>query len=114
MTIKKESNHAAEFLLSEGDGQISREAVTVPAGAALSAGQVLGIVTATGEYAAYSNAATNGTEIAVGILYAPLPASEAIRSGVAIVRLAEISAARLTGLDSAGIADLKTRNIIVR
>lgn len=114
MSIKTEQNHAAEFLVSEGPGQISREAVTVSAGTALSAGQLLGIVTATGEYAPYNNSATNGTEIAVGILYAPLPASASPRAGVAVVRIAEVSAARLSGLDTAGTADLKARNIIVR
>lgn len=114
MTIKHEANHTAEFLLSEGNGQISRDAITVKAGADLPSGQVLGIETATGEYAAYSNAANNGTEVAVGILYAPLPASTNARAGVAIARLAEVSAARLTGLDAAAVADLKARHIIVR
>lgn len=114
MTIKHEANHTAEFLISEGNGQISRAAITVSAGDALPAGQVLGIETATGKYAAYSNAANDGTEVAVGVLYAPLPASADDRAGVAIVRLAEVSAARLTGLDTAGTADLKARNIIVR
>ena len=114
MTIKHEANHTAEFLISEGSGQISREAITVSAGDELPAGQVLGIETATGEYAPYSNAATDGTEVAVGVLYAPLPASANARAGVAVVRLAEVSAARLTGLDTAGAADLKARNIIVR
>lgn len=114
MTIKHEANHAAEFLISEGSGRISREAITVIAGDALPSGQVLGIETATGKYAAYSNAANDGTEVAVGVLYAPLAASADERSGVAIVRLAEVSAARLAGLDTAGSADLKARNIIVR
>lgn len=114
MTIKTEANHAGEFLVSEGNGQISREAITVAAGDMLPAGQVLGIKTATSEYTAYSNAANDGTEVAVGVLYAPLPASANARAGVAVVRLAEVSAARLTGLDSAATADLKARNIIVR
>ncbi|MCW5319635.1 head decoration protein [Verminephrobacter aporrectodeae subsp. tuberculatae] len=114
MTIKHESRHTAEFLLTEGNGQISREAITLSAGDALPSGQVLGIKTDTGEYAPYSNAATDGTEVAVGVLYAPLPANTSARAGVAIVRLAEVSTARLTGIDAAGTADLKVRHIIVR
>lgn len=114
MTIKTEKNYAAEFLLSEGNGQISRESITVAAGDALPAGQVLGIITATGKYTDYDNTATDGSEVAAGILYAPLAASASDRNGVAIVRLAEVIEARLTGLDDAGRADLKTRNIIVR
>ena len=50
----------------------------------------------------------------VGILHAALPASADVRNGVAFVRLAEVAAARLTGLDAAAIADLKSRHLIVR
>lgn len=114
MNIQTEAVHTAEFLLSEGNREISREAVTVAAGDALPAGQVLGIQTTSGHYAAYSASATDGTEVAVGILHAALPASSDPRNGVAFVRLAEVSAARLTGLDAAAIADLKTRHVIVR
>lgn len=114
MTIKTEANHTAEFLLSEGAGQISREAITVAAGPFLPSGQVLGVITATGEHAPYNNAANDGTEAAIGVLYAPLPESAAARAGVGIVRLAEVSSARMAGLDTAAAADLKARNIIVR
>lgn len=114
MTILTEQNHAAEFLLSEGDGHISRETVSVIAGAALPAGQVLGIVAASGKYAPYDNAASDGTQSAAAILYAGLAESASDRRAVAIVRLAEVAAGRLTGLDSAGTADFKTLNIIVR
>ena len=114
MNIQTEAVHTAEFLLSESNREISREAITVAAGDPLPAGQVLGIQTATGHYAAYSPAATDGTEVAVGILHAALPASADVRNGVAFARLAEVAAARLTGLDAAAIADLKTRHLIVR
>ena len=52
MNIQTEAVHTAEFLLSEGNREISREAITVAAGDALPAGQVLGIQTASGHYAA--------------------------------------------------------------
>ncbi|MCO8649016.1 head decoration protein, partial [Burkholderia multivorans] len=54
--VKQQGVLPAEFLVSEGNGQISRERIVVKAGPALPAGQVLG-VTSTGEYAAYDNAA---------------------------------------------------------
>ena len=57
MTIKKEPMHAGEFLLSEGAGNISREAINVAAGPALYPGQVLGLVTASGEFAPSAPAA---------------------------------------------------------
>jgi hypothetical protein len=118
MTIKTEGIHTAEFLLSEGNGSISREAVTFVAGAVLPPGQVLGVVTASGKYAPYNPDDTGdsatGTAVAVGVLYAGLDESASDRTGVAIVRLAEVAAARLTGLTLAAIVDLKTRNILVR
>jgi hypothetical protein len=52
MNIQTEAVPTAEFLLSEGNREISREAITVAAGDALPAGQVLGIQTTSGHYAA--------------------------------------------------------------
>ncbi|WP_257835027.1 head decoration protein [Burkholderia glumae] len=111
--IKQQGVLPAEFLVSEGNGQISRERIVVKAGAALPAGQVLG-VTGTGEYAPYDNAAHDGAEVAAAVLYAPLPASDAPRPATGIVRLAEISGALLTGMDAAGRDDLAERHVIVR
>ncbi|QJP72390.1 head decoration protein [Burkholderia glumae] len=103
----------AEFLVSEGSGQISRERIVVKAGAALPSGQVLG-VTSTGAYAPYDNAANDGSEVAAAILYAPLAASDTSRSATGIVRLAEVAGELLTGLDAAGRSDLAERHVIVR
>jgi hypothetical protein len=114
MTIKKEPIHAGEFLLSEGAGQISREAINVTAGAALYPGQILGLVTATGEFAPYAPAAEDGTENAVCILYGPLGESEITRRGRAVVRLAEVSEAHLTGLDLDAEKALAAKFIILR
>jgi len=114
MTIKKEPIHAGEFLLSEGAGQISRDAINVAAGAALYPGQILGLVTATGEFAPYAPTAEDGTENAVCILYGPLGESEIVRRGRAVTRLAEVSEAHLTGLDLDAEKALAAKNIIVR
>lgn len=115
MSIIREGAHTAEFIISEGQGQISREKITIAAGAALAAGTVLGIVTASGRYAPYVNSASNGTEVAVGILYGNVQASATDpRDGVAIVRLAEVAKSMLTGLDAPGTVDLAARFIIPR
>ena len=114
MTIKKEPIHAGEFLLSEGAGNISRETINVAAGPALNSGQVLGLVTATGEFAPYAPAAEDGTQAAVAILYGPLGESDIVRRGRAVVRLAEVSEAHLTGLDPEAEKDLATHFLIVR
>ena len=112
--MKTESMHAGEFLLSEGAGNISREAINVAAGPALEPGQILGLVTASGEFAPYKATAEDGTENAVAILYGPLSESDVVRRGRAIVRLAEVSEAHLTGLDPAAEKALNTQHVIVR
>lgn len=112
--MKTESMHAGEFLLSEGAGNISREAINVAAGAALEPGQILGLVTLTGEFAPYKPTAEDGTENAIAILYGPLGESDVPRRGRAIVRLAEVSEAHLTGLDPAAEKALATHFVIVR
>lgn len=112
--IQREPIHAGEFLLSEGPGTISREAISVAAGPALVAGQVLGLVTATGEFAPYDSTAEDGSENAACILFASLGESDVVRRGRAVVRLAEVSEACLTGLDPDAEKTLATRSIIVR
>ena len=114
MTIKQEPMHAGEFLLSEGAGNISRETINVAAGPALNPGQVLGLVTATGEFAPYAPAAEDGTQSAVAILYGPLGESDIVRRGRAVVRMAEVSEVHLTGLDPEAEKDLATHFLIVR
>lgn len=114
MTIKKEPIHAGEFLLSEGVGNISRETINVAAGPALNPGQVLGLVTASAEFAPYDPAATDGTETAVAILFGPLGESDIVRRGRAVVRLAEVSEVHLTGLDPEAEKDLASHFLIVR
>lgn len=112
--MKTESMHAGEFLLSEGAGNISREAINVAAGAALEPGQILGLITATGEFAPYSPIAEDGSENAIAILYGPLGESDVVRRGRGIVRLAEVSEAHLTGLDPAAEKALNAQHLIVR
>jgi hypothetical protein len=112
-TIKTQGTFTREFLLSEGEGQISREQITVVKGDALPAGLVLGTI-GTGEYAPYNNTATDGSEIATAVLYGPLAASADARLAVGIVRLAEVAQACLTGLDAAARSDLAAHYVIVR
>lgn len=114
MTIQREPVHAGEFLLSEAAGTISREAINVAAGPALEPGQILGLVSLTGEFAPYNPTAEDGSENAIAILYGPLGESDVVRRGRAVVRLAEVSEAHLTGLDPAAEKALATHFLIVR
>jgi hypothetical protein len=111
-----EGRHTGEFLLSEGNGNISREQVVLSStAAALVAGTVLGKITASGKYVAYDEAGTDdGRRVAAGILYTNAPDSASDQNVVAIVRYAEVKGADLTGLDANGTADLKALGIIVR
>ncbi|WP_085683156.1 MULTISPECIES: head decoration protein [unclassified Pseudomonas] len=114
MNSKLEPMHAGEFLLSEGAGNISREAINVAAGPALEPGQILGLVTSSSEFAPYNPTAEDGTENAMAILYGPLGESDVVRRGRAVVRLAEVSEAHLTGLDPAAEKALAAHFLIVR
>lgn len=68
MTVLTEGRHAGEFLISEGPGYISREAITVNAGESLVAGQVLGQITRAANAASVTGsiATTTLTVTAVG------------------------------------------------
>lgn len=107
--------YTGEFLLSEANGTLSRDEVTIAAAApAMAAGTLVGKITATGKYTAYNNGASDGTEVAAGILYAPVKDSASDQKAVIISRQAEVDGAMLTGLDAPGTADLKALQIIVR
>ena len=117
MTTLTEGNHTAEFILSEANGDRSRAQITVLSGENLAVGQVLGAVTASGKYVAYDETATDGSETAVAVLYADVDASAADAEGVAIIRDAEVSAAKLvwgTADDAAGTVDLAAVGVIAR
>lgn len=117
MTTLTQGIQRDEWLVSSGEGQISFEKVTVTvAGAvALPSGTVLGKVTASGKYVKYDEAGTDdGRRVAAAILRTPLPGVNGDHQAAAVVRLAEVFGAMLTGIDANGTADLKAANIIVR
>lgn len=112
---------AGEFLLSEGNGTISREEVTIASGSNLVAGTVVGKVTADGKYVAYDDDNADGSETAAGILYAAVNATSADTKGVIIARHAEVITSKLVfaatndaGDKTAGKADLAALGIILR
>lgn len=103
------------FLLSEAPGQRSREHATVTvAGTAIKSGTLLGKITASGKYVPYSNAAADGSQTAVAILYEKCDAATGDVTKVIIVADAEVNRFELTGLDTAGEADLLALGIKVR
>lgn len=110
-----EKNRTGGFILSEGNGNISREEITIKSGAGvLQAGQVLGNLTVGGKFSVYNNAATDGTQTATAILYSEIDATTADAKAVVIVRAAEVKANQLIAIDAASIVELATNQIIVR
>lgn len=130
MTVLTEPRHPAEFLLSEGNGFISRDVVTLLSNGSTAitykAGAVLALVTASGKYVYYDNAGTDGTEAAKAILLEAciVPATGDLKA-VVIARNAEVqgseleydpalSGGTLTTAQAAAAVDLAAFGIIVR
>jgi hypothetical protein len=111
-SIKVEQAHTGSFLLSEGNGQISREQITVAAGDALPAGQVLSKGDG-GVYAPFDKAHAD-TAPAAAILYQALDASAAARLATGVVRHAEVALQNLAGFDNSALSGLGAAQIIVR
>jgi len=79
------------------------------------------VAAGSGHYAAHDPAATDGSEVAAGLLFEEVDASDAALPGVGIVRSAEVNGDEITwktGISAddktAGIAALKTLGIVVR
>ena len=121
MPVLTEGRYAGEFIVSEGNGKISRETITVLSSQTLQAGAVLGKVTASGKYKALDPAAADGPQSAAGIVYDAVDASTADAEGVGVVRLAEVNAAELVwpggitaGQKTTALGQLTALNIIAR
>lgn len=122
MTTYTESYQAKEIILSEANGTLSRETVTITSGAGvLQAGTVLGKITASGEYTAYDDDNADGSQAAVGILLESVDATSAAVSASMLARLAEVKSGALVwaatndaGDKTAGLADLAALTIIAR
>lgn len=99
MTTFLEGPHTAAFFVSEANGTLSRESIIVASGQDLAAGAVLGQITADSTYRAVQPGATDGSEVAAGILYAAVDATLAAQAGAAVVRLAEVNLLELVWPD---------------
>lgn len=124
--VLTEGFHAGAFLISEANGHLSREVVTINNGGGtelvLQGGLVLARLTADGSYLPYDNVGSDGSETARAILFNPvlIPAG-ASRKCTIVARLAEVNASELIWADTvdgagitAGLADLAAAFIIGR
>lgn len=121
-TLTQTLPHAGGYLISEGNGDISRDPVILASGnGVIRTGTVLAKLTATGKYVPYDNAGADGSETAAAILWEERDTTDADAKAVVTARHATVSKAELVwaaGVDAAGItaglADLATLSIIAR
>ncbi|GHA85400.1 head decoration protein [Modicisalibacter luteus] len=106
MAIHKEPRRAGEHVVSEANGARSREQATLAAGNC-AAGTVLAL-NATGDYVPLDPVATDGTQTAKAVLYAPVDASTAPQPCVVHVRACEVHEEALTWPDGASQAQIDT------
>lgn len=71
-------------------------------------------VTGSGKYVAYSNSATDGSDVVAAILKDNVPDSTADQKVVVVTRMAEVQGSELTGLDDPAKVDLLALGIVVR
>lgn len=121
MTTLTETTHAGGAIISEANGNRSRDNVTVVSGQDLEANAVLGKVTASGKYAAYDSNAADGTETAAAVLIGKCDATAGDTAAAVLARDCEVNGDELVyqtsspAQDTAGAAtDLASVGIIVR
>lgn len=113
--------HAAGFLISEANGALSREAVTVHKESAIVKAGTVMAVGEDGQYRPLDLASSEGNTTSDGILLEDVDSTGAAAAGVIIARLAEVRDDDLiwpTGISAGNkateVARLLTLNIAVR
>lgn len=108
-------------MATPANGTRSFDQATIATGASLTAGSVLGKVTASGKYKIHDSAAADGTETAAAILWANVDATSADQQATIVSRDAEVAKGGLTfksGMSAANkkaaLADLESLGIVAR
>jgi hypothetical protein len=120
MPVLNETARPGECLISEANGERSRDTVTIGANQTLVAGQVVARVTATGHIVAVAPAASDGSQTAIGVLWAAVTTTAATKRGVLIARDAEVARSKLSFAaltspqQTTAITQLASVGIIVR
>ena len=120
LSHRTEPRRTGDAIISEGNGSISRERVTIESGQNLGANAVLGQITGNSQWTAVDPGAADGSEVARGMLIKAVDASAAAGSGVIIRRLAELANEDLdwgtlnAGQITTARGQLESENIIVR
>ena len=94
--ITQDLRRTAHYIVSEANGYRSRDQKTIASGAGvLRPGAVLGMVTASKKYVAYTPGASDGSQNAVAILYEGCDATSADVRRTLTIRDTEVEAAAL-------------------
>ena len=120
--VLTEGLNLGDLLKYEAPNLYSRDQVTVAAGQVLALGAVVGVVTATAKVKAVDPSATDGTQVAAGVLIQAVDANLADRDdGLIVARHAIVADHALvwpTGITVAekksAIAQLKAIGVLVR
>lgn len=122
MPVLQEPNNLGDLLKYEAPNLYSRDIATVAAGQQLSLGTVVGLESATNKLHALDPTATDGTEVAIGVLATDVDATlidvddailisrHAIVASAAIIWPAGITAAE----QATAISQLKTLGVLIR
>jgi hypothetical protein len=122
MTVFTEGRHAAEFVLNEDGGSLSRDTIEIDESQDIVPGEVLGKVTASGKYLVLNPTATDGSEKAAALpLYGAKTGLGESTKIAGITRLAKVNGKLLTwpvGITAeqkaAAISQLGEKHIAVR
>ncbi|MCW7542100.1 head decoration protein [Aquabacterium sp. A7-Y] len=122
MPVIRESPNLGDLLKYEAPNLYSRDVATVASGRKLALGTVVGRETATGKLKGLALAATDGTQVAAGVLAFDVDATQADRfDAILIARHATVASQALVwpaGItpvqQSAAVEQLETLGIVVR
>jgi hypothetical protein len=117
-----EPSNLGDLLKYEAPNLYSREQLTVASGQVLPLGAVIGIQTASGKVKVVDPSATDGSQVAAGVLLQAIDAASGDKkSGIAVVRHAMVSdrgliwPSAMTSLEKANATQqLKTLGVLVR
>jgi len=106
MATKTEGTHIGDVLLYEAENFYSRETVTIASGADLTAGAVLGKVTASGKFIHSAPGAADGSQTPVAVLLEDAEAASAdVTNALVVMRHATVRRQALNyhaSIDTAG------------
>jgi len=108
MTVLTEGNYAGAHIVSEAERERSRDTGLIAQGADLSPGTILGMIESSGKYAMLDPSASDGSEVAVAVLFAGVKASAADAMGVVHVRSCQINSGEITWPDGITVAQIAT------